>query len=71
MQGKPLSEYQQGVIRRMVRHGCMEIHRMADRAECDGVTVRAFILRELRERYAAEHRHAQLDDLADREGNPH
>ena len=65
--GHPINDYQRGVIRRMVRQGCEELHRIARRAELDPATVRLFLLRELAARYQAEHKAAQIDALADRD----
>jgi hypothetical protein len=67
MRGQPISEYQRGVIYRMVRQGCEEINRIANRAELHPTTVRAFIIRELRVRLAAEHKAAELDEMRGRE----
>ena len=63
--GHPISDYQRGVIRRMVRQGCTELQRIARRVELDPATVRLFLFRELAARYTAEHRAAQLDAMAD------
>ena len=65
MRGHPINDYQRGVIRRMVRQGCTELQRIADRAELDSSTVRLFIIHELQVRLAAEHKAAQLDGLTD------
>ena len=65
MRGHPISDYQRGVIRRMIRQGCEELHRIARRAELDPATVRLFLFRELQARCQAEHRAAQMDALTD------
>ena len=65
MRGHPINDYQRGIIRRMVRQGCTELQRIADRAELDSATVRLFIIHELQVRYTAEHRAASLDNLTD------
>ena len=65
MRGHPINDYQRGVIRRMIRQGCEELHRIARRVELDPATVRLFLFRELKARYTAEHRAAQMDALTD------
>jgi hypothetical protein len=50
--GKPITEYQIGVVRRMIRQGVRKSKQIARRADMDVDTLREFMFLELAEHYS-------------------